>query len=119
MNKIKYISIVAIVMTALTVVVEFCAPMFLTKDFSLFWIAPLYFGLFYIGAILLFGNRGKSVNHFMLFKGVKIFVTMALMFVLAFVFRQYTIELTIYFLVYYMLLLVAESLFLLYIKKRL
>ena len=54
----------------------------------------------------------------MLLKGVKIFVTLALMFALAFIFRQHAKELIIYFLVYYMFMLIVESVFLIYKKNR-
>lgn len=118
MNKIKYISIFTLVMIVFTFIVEFVALKFFTGTSSLFWVAPFYFWMFYTVALLLFRNGRRLLNGFMLFKGMKMFLTMLFMVVLAFIFRSHTTELIIYFLVYYMFLLIAESLFLLYIKKK-
>ena len=118
MNKIKYISVITAAMILLTIVVRFVASMFLTTVSPLFWVVPTYFLFFYILVIVFLKNTDKLANVFMLLKGVKVFVTLALMFVLAFIFRQHAKELAIYFLVYYILLLVAESAFLLYKKDR-
>lgn len=118
MNKIKYISVFTTAMIVLTVVVRFVASMFLTTVSPLFWVVPAYFLFFYILVIAFLKNTDKLANVFMLLKGVKIFVTLVFMFALVFVFRQHATELIIYFLVYYMLLLVAESAFLLYKKNR-
>lgn len=118
MNKIKYISVITAAMILLTIVVRFVASMFLTTVSPLFWVVPAYFLLFYILVIAFLKNTDKLANTFMLLKGVKIFVTLVLLFALVFVFRQHAAELLIYFLVYYMLLLVAESAFLLYKKNR-
>ena len=118
MNKIKKISVFSFAMIVITVVVELVASLFMTSVSSVFWVAPLYFWVFYVVSLMLLKGTDKLANLFMLFKGVKMVVTLMLMFVLAFVFRSHTVELIIYFLVYYMLMLVVESSFLLYIKKR-
>lgn len=105
-------------MIVLTVVVELIASVFLTGTLSKFWIAPLYFWVFYSVAILLFNGKANQANSFMLFKGTKMLATMVVLFALAFTMRSHTVELILYFLVYYIILLVAESAFLLYMKKR-
>ena len=117
MNKIKNISVFSFAMIVITVVVELVASLFMTSVSSVFWVAPLYFWVFYVVSLMLLNGTDKLANLFLLFKGVKMVVTLMLMFVLAFVFRSHTVELIIYFLVYYMLMLVVESSFLLYIKK--
>ena len=117
MNKIKNISVFSFAMIVITVVVELVASLFLGSVSPVFWVAPLYFWVFYVVSLMLLNGTDKLANLFMLFKGVKMVVTLMLMFVLAFVFRSHTVELIIYFLVYYMLMLVVESSFLLYIKK--
>ena len=118
MNKIKNISVFSFAMIVITVVVELVASLFMTSVSSVFWVAPLYFWVFYVVALMLLSGIEKLANAFMLFKGVKMLVTLMIMFALAFVFRSHTVELIIYFLVYYMLLLVVESSFLLYIRRK-
>lgn len=118
MNKIKNISVFSFAMIVITVVVELVASLFVTSVSPVFWVAPLYFWVFYVVSLMLLNGTDKLANLFMLFKGVKMVVTLMLMFALAFVLRSHTVELIIYFLVYYMLMLVVESSFLLYIKKR-
>ena len=118
MNKIKNISVFSFAMIVITVVVELVASLFLGSVSPVFWVAPLYFWVFYVVALMLLSGTEKLANAFMLFKGVKMLVTLMLMFALAFVFRSHTVELIIYFLVYYMLLLVVESSFLLYIRRK-
>ena len=110
MDRIRNISVLATAMIVLTIVVRSVASMFLPAVSPLFWVVPAYFMLFYVAVILLLGNMDRLAENFMLFKGGKGFVTL--------VFRQHAKELIIYFLVYYMILLVAESVFLLYKKKR-
>ena len=118
MDRIRNISVLAAAMIVLTIVVRSVASMFLPAVSPLFWVVPAYFMLFYVAVILLLRNMDRLADNFMLLKGVKVFVTLVLIFALAFFFRQHAKEIIIYFLVYYMLLLVAESVFLLYKKKR-
>ena len=117
MNKIKYISVFTVAMIGLTVLVGFVASLFNADISSRFWIVPLYFWILYSVAILLFNGKANQANSFMLFKGTKMLATMVVLFALAFTMRSHTVEL-LYFLVYYIILLVAESAFLLYMKKR-
>ena len=105
-------------MIVLTVIVELVVSIFLTGVSSRFWIAPLYFWIFYSVALSLFNAKANLANSFMLFKGTKMLTTMAVLFALAFTMRSHTVELILYFLVYYIVLLVAESAFLLYMKKK-
>jgi hypothetical protein len=118
MNKIKYISVFTVAMIVLTVLVGFVASLFNADISSRFWIVPLYFWIFYSVAILLFNGKANQANCFMLFKGTKMLATLVVIFASAFVMRSHTVELILYFLVYYIVLLVVESSFLLYIKKR-
>lgn len=118
MDKIKYISVFTIAMIVLTVVVELIASLFLTGISSRFWIAPLYFWVFYSVVLSLFNIKSNLANSFMFFKGTKMLTTMVVLFALAFTMRSHTVELILYFLVYYIILLVSESAFLLYMKKK-
>lgn len=118
MNKIKYISVFTVAMIGLTVLVGFVASLFNADISSRFWIVPLYFWILYSVAILLFNGKANQANSFMLFKGTKMLATLVVIFASAFVMRSHTVELILYFLVYYIVLLVAESSFLLYMKKR-
>ena len=118
MKKIKEISVFIMAIIVLTIVVRFAASIYLAAVSPLFWVVPAFFLFFYVAAILFWGDTDKLANKFMLLKGVKIFVTLALMFALAFIFRQHAKELIIYFLVYYMFMLIVESVFLIYKKNR-
>ena len=118
MNKIRNISIFSVAMVLLALLVENIASFFFTDPLSITWVIPVYFWIIYAVALALFDNDGKSANTFLLFKGFKMLLTMMLMFALAFVFRSHIVQLITYFLVYFLILLVAESSFLLYIKKR-
>lgn len=118
MNKIKNISILTAAIVVIAVIVRCAASLFLESVSPLLWVAPVYFWLLYASAIMLFKESGKLLNGFLLFKGVKMLVTMVLIFALAFVYRPHVLEIVLSFLVYYMLLLVAESSMLLFIRKR-
>lgn len=118
MNRIKYISVFTVAMIGLTVIVGFVASLFNADISSRFLIVPLYFWVFYSVALSLFNIKSNLANSFMFFKGTKMLTTMVVLFALAFTMRSHTVELILYFLVYYIVLLVAESSFLLYMKKR-
>lgn len=119
MNKIKYISVFSIAMLLLVAAVEFVVSLFWEGGISqLFWVAPLYFWMFYVVTISIFKKSGNPMHYFMAFKGVKMFTTMVVAFALAFVMRSSAKELMIYFLLYYMVLLVAECGVLLYMRKK-
>lgn len=117
MNSLKNIFALSAVILFFTIVVELVASIFLPSMSQVFWVAPLYFWVLYAVAALIFKNVGNMLHHFLLFKGVKMFITMVVIFVLAFLLRSHTKELIIYFLIYYMLFLVVESVFVLYIRK--
>lgn len=117
MNRIGYISVFSAAMLLLVAVVESVASMFTGGSSPLFWVAPLYFWLLYAVAILFFSKKGNMVQAFMVFKGVKMFATMVIAFALAFVLRSSAKELMVYFLLYYIIMLVAESAILMYIRK--
>ena len=71
MNKIKNISLFSFAMIVITVVVELVASLFMTSVSSVFWVAPLYFWVFYVVSLMLLNGTDKLANLFLLFKGVK------------------------------------------------
>lgn len=119
MNKIKYISVLSAAMLLLVAIVEFVVSLFVEGGMSqLYWVAPLFFWVFYVAAILLSNKTTNMSQFFLAFKGVKMFATMVLAFALAFIIRSEAKGLIIYFLIYYMILLVAESVVLLAVRKK-
>ena len=119
MNKIKCISVLSAAMLLLVAIVEFAVSRFVEGGMSrLYWVAPLFFWVFYLVAILLSNKKTNTSQFFLAFKGAKMFVTMVLAFALAFIIRSEAKGLIIYFLIYYMILLVAESVVLLAVRKK-
>lgn len=108
MGRIKLISIFTAIISLLLllerVTMSFLYP---ENDNVACYVAPLYFGLFYSFMALILKN--VPLKFMMLFKGAKMILTLTLMFVLAFFFKDDAKEILITFLVYYIVLLFPES----------
>ncbi len=81
---------------------------------------PLYFWVLYSLLLLVkpSANNASFTKYFMFFKSVKLLLSLMFIFLLAFIVRKYAVGLVINFFIYYMILLLAESAFAIYIKKR-
>lgn len=82
---------------------------------------PVYFLLFYSSAILLVDSSVDSSRFakiLLCFKAVKIFFSLMAVTIMAFIFRESAMALLVNFLVYFLIMLVAESLYLVGLKKK-
>ena len=81
---------------------------------------PVYFWLLYATVVLLLRKGLESdtvTKYFMFFKGAKMLLTMIVMLVAAFIFRDSAKEIIVTFFVYYVALLLPESIFVARMRK--
>ena len=121
MNKLKQISIFTAVILALAVVEELLVSKFFPAYFmgaQLY--VPLYFWLFYtivIAAVNSSATNAAFAKFFMAVKGIKIILSLIVLFALSFIFRAQAAGIIMTFLVYYSLETLIESVYLLYTKR--
>ncbi|MBR6648670.1 MAG: hypothetical protein IKL29_04755 [Bacteroidaceae bacterium] len=123
MGKIKNISqklflLVLIVAGALVLVHYLVFPQYIT---SAMWIVPAYYVLLYFVAFTFVLVSDLSMRlllqRLMVFKTVKLLVTMAAMLLSVYIFSDEAKSLLIAFLVYYLLMMIPETLYTIYMKK--
>ena len=121
MNKLKLISIFTAVILALAVVEELLVSKFFPAYFmgaQLY--VPAYFWLFYTIVITAVNNSATNAafaKFFMAVKGIKIILSLIVLFALSFIFRAQAAGIIMTFLVYYSLATLIESVYLLYTKR--
>lgn len=123
MGKIKNISqklflLVLIVAGALVLVHYLVFPQYITPAM---WIVPAYYVLLYFVAFTFVLVSDLSMRlllqRLMVFKTVKLLVTMAAMLLSVYIFSDEAKSLLIAFLVYYLLMMIPETLYTIYMKK--
>lgn len=100
-------------------VVPYCFPQ---AGFEAHWAVALYFWLFYSVAVMFVNNRMTGVGftrYFIGLKAAKLFVSLLFVVALAYMARERMLAAVVNFFVYYMLLLVPECAFGIYMKKHL
>lgn len=123
MGKIKNISqklflLVLIVAGALVLMHYLVFPQYITPAM---WIVPAYYVLLYFVAFTFVLVSDLSMRlllqRLMVFKTVKLLVTMAAMLLSVYIFSDEAKSLLIAFLVYYLLMMIPETLYTIYMKK--
>lgn len=116
MDKIRLLSIFTAIISLMALADGVLAAyLYPGHDSAIRYTVPVFFWLFYSAVIIVFkkGIDGENVVKYMMcFKGGKMLLTLSSMFVLAFLFRDSAKEIVITFLVYYILLLLPETMFL-------
>lgn len=116
MEKIRLLSIFTAIISLMALADGVLAAyLYPEHDSAIRYTVPIFFWLLYSAVIILFkkGIDGENVVKYMMcFKGGKMLLTLSSMFVLAFLFRDSAKEIVITFLVYYILLLLPETMFL-------
>ena len=115
MGRIKLLSVLTAYICLLVLVCGLIAGAVLPQhDTALLYAVPAYFWLLY-AAVVMALKRGlgseTAARYLMLFKGAKMLLTMVVMFVMAFLFRENAKEIILLFFVYYIALLLPESIF--------
>lgn len=120
-RKIKISLFIVVTMLLLSLVTDlFIARCFPVYTFKERWAVPVFFCLFYICASLSLppGMTSKQFTiRFIGLKAAKMFFSMFFIALLAFVMRDDVISIVINFFVYYVLLLVPECAYGIYMKK--
>ena len=121
MNKLKLIAIFTAVMSALVVVEEVLVGKFFPAySMGAQLAVPAYFWLFYTIVIVAVNSSATNAafaKFFMAVKGIKIILSLIVLFALSFIFRAQAAGIIMTFLVYYSLATLIESVYLLYTKK--
>ena len=121
MNKITIISIFT-ASIALIVLADRLLGVYLYPGYTSMvrCIVPVFFWCLYTLPVLIVRNSvdsGAVARYLMFFKGAKMLGTLVAMFVLAFIFRDCAMGIILNFFVYYMLLLLPESILLARLRK--
>lgn len=122
MNKIKVLLYLSVLILALFLLSELCIAFFfpLYSSAARYIIPLFYWGLYSVAIILVkFPFSGKSApKYIMAFKAAKIFLSLMLLAMLAFVFRSQAMAVIINFLIFSMATLMIETIAMLYMKNR-
>ena len=109
-------------MTILLAVVGYAVISALSLEFGMLHLlaVPLYFWIFYSLSIIVM-EKPNDVKSFagmlMAFKAAKMFLSLVVVALLAFLFRESAIVLLFYFLIYSLIMLAVESVYLVRLKK--
>ena len=91
-------------------------------DCNEYWIVPSFFaGFYFVAFASLFGksvDARKFITGYLAFKGVKLLTVLFTMLVTAFLFRDEAEVLLVAFPVFYLLMMVPETMYVMYIKKQ-
>lgn len=120
MNRIKAISCFSALILALFVLGEFCIGAFFPEYSSAArYIIPIFYWVLYFVAIIMMRplDVASAPKYIMAFKAAKIFLSLMLLAIIAFVFRSQAIGVIVNFLAFSMVMLVAETVAMLYIKR--
>ncbi len=122
MNRINALSIFTAYVCLLALADSLLVGTFLPQFDSVARFAvPLYFWLLYATVVLLLKKGLDSdtvAKYFMFFKGAKMLLTMIVMLVAAFIFRDSAKEIIVTFFVYYVALLLPESIYVARMRKK-
>lgn len=122
MNKIKVLLYLSVLILALFLLGELCMAFFFPLyNSAARYIIPLFYLAFYSVAIMVmpFPFSGKSApKYIMAFKAAKIFLSLMLLAMLAFVLRSQAMAVIINFLIFSMAMLMIETIAMLYMKNR-
>lgn len=83
-------------------------------------ILPLFFAIMYAIALPRFGkniNPSEMLRNFMILKGVRVILSLAIAMLLAYTLRSHAREIAVAFMFYYSCTLLIESLYFMYIKR--
>ncbi len=90
-------------------------------DYPLYWaVAALFFVLYGVAYIVLSPQAvttKKFYERFLVFKTLKLIMSLAAMLILVFIFREQAHNLLITFLIYYLVMMIPETLYSVYVKK--
>lgn len=87
-------------------------------NFSLYWVVPLFFICLYgVTFAFVLKPTGKFLQSFMAFKTIKLIASLFAMLVSAFVFRSQAANLLVTFLIYYLIMMVPETLYGTFMRK--
>ena len=121
MNRTKTFLYFTVFMIALFLLGEFIVGQFFPEYTSVArYIIPAFYWVLYsafILAVKLPSGGADMAKYFMAFKGGKLFLSLMMLVVLGFAFREQAVGVIINFLVYSTLLLIAETATMLYLKK--
>lgn len=124
MNKVKmYISAIYIMLLSMAAAGKLLLIYLLPQyDYPLYWVVPGFFLLFYAVALSYVLKPSlpakKFLEAFMLFKTIKLISSLAVMLLLAFFCREQAANLLVTFLIYYLIMMLPETLYGTYIRKR-
>lgn len=121
MNRTKIMLYFTAMMIALFLMGEFIIGQFFPGYTSVVrYIIPAFYWVLYSAFILVVKlplDGADMAKYFMAFKGGKLFLSLVMLAVLGFAFRDQAVGVIINFLVYSTLLLIAETAAMLYLKK--
>lgn len=124
MGKVKmYISAIYIMLLSMAAAGKLLLIYLLPQyDYPLYWVVPGFFLLFYAVALSFVLKPAlpakKFLEAFMLFKTIKLISSLAVMLLLAFFCREQAANLLVTFLIYYLIMMLPETLYGTYIRKR-
>ena len=124
MGKVKmYISAIYIMLLSMAAAGKLLLIYLLPQyDYPLYWVVPGFFLLFYAVALSFVLKPSlpakKFLEVFMLFKTIKLISSLAVMLLLAFFCREQAANLLVTFLIYYLIMMLPETLYGTYIRKR-
>lgn len=124
MGKVKmYISAIYIMLLSMAAAGKLLLIYLLPQyDYPLYWVVPGFFLLFYAVALSYVLKPSlpakKFLEAFMLFKTIKLISSLAVMLLLAFFCREQAANLLVTFLIYYLIMMLPETLYGTYIRKR-
>ena len=124
MGKVKmYISAIYIMLLSMAAAGKLLLIYLLPQyDYPLYWVVPGFFLLFYAVALSFVLKPSlpakKFLEAFMLFKTIKLISSLAVMLLLAFFCREQAANLLVTFLIYYLIMMLPETLYGTYIRKR-
>ena len=124
MGKVKmYISAIYIMLLSMAAAGKLLLIYLLPQyDYPLYWVVPGFFLLFYAVALSYVLKPSlpakKFLEAFMLFKTIKLRSSLAVMLLLAFFCREQAANLLVTFLIYYLIMMLPETLYGTYIRKR-
>lgn len=109
------------IMLLLLLLAELIMAHILTQyAFNAHWVVALYFWIFYMGALFFMGTKiSKAVfmKYIMGLKAAKLFASLFFIAIAAFIMRDNIVALVFTFFIYYLLLLIPECAYSIYMKK--
>ncbi|MBO7302540.1 MAG: hypothetical protein J6U58_07535 [Bacteroidaceae bacterium] len=123
MSRTRYISLMTVVIVVIAIVMEFVMKRFFPSQTSSDYLfIPLFYLLFYtVSAIFLFKKYSplQFAKVMLIVKGVKMIISLFVLLILSFVMRGEGLGVIVNFIVYFLVLLIPESVGLISLKNRL